>query len=63
MERARFSRYLPPMRRITEPISSGVARVEPAGSLAGAGLAALDGRDFATFPEVASAGNGGTLTT
>src|SRR5665647_2993922 len=44
--------YLPPMRRITEPISSGVARLEPAGPLAGAGLAALDGRELAAFPSV-----------
>jgi hypothetical protein len=51
------------MRRITEPISSGVARVELAGSLAGAGLAALDGRDLAAFPEPVLAGSGGTLTT
>src|ERR1035437_9445712 len=54
--------YLPPMRRITEPISSGVARLEPAGPLAGAGLAALDGRELAAFPERASTGSGGTST-
>jgi hypothetical protein len=50
------------MRRITEPISSGVARVYPAEPWDSDRFEALGDRELAAFPERASAGSGGTST-